>query len=117
MGTLKTTFMKLLVANSFMMKQLCVLCDVEAWNPLHYQQILWFFYCEVNFQDPIILGRPFLSTGRVLIDVDLEEITFRINNEKMVFDMCLIVLQLDDMWVVSVIDTIINDVDTWVVPI
>ena len=26
--------------------------------------------CEVNFEVPIILGRPFLATGRALVDME-----------------------------------------------
>lgn len=31
---------------------------------------------EVDFQDPIILGQPFLAMGRALIDMDLRHIKF-----------------------------------------
>ncbi|XP_047256197.1 uncharacterized protein LOC124888956 [Capsicum annuum] len=33
--------------------------------------------CDVDFEVPIILGRPLLSTGRVLVDMDLTELMFR----------------------------------------
>lgn len=47
--------------------------------------------CEVDVQAPIILGGPFLYTGRVLINMDLGEITFKMNNEQVVFDVCMTV--------------------------
>ncbi|XP_050219718.1 uncharacterized protein LOC126670101 [Mercurialis annua] len=35
---------------------------------------------------PMILGRPFLNTGRALVDVNARKITLRMNDESMVFD-------------------------------
>ncbi|XP_070004122.1 uncharacterized protein [Nicotiana sylvestris] len=32
--------------------------------------------CEVDYEMPIILGRPFLATGKALVDVEAEEISF-----------------------------------------
>ncbi|XP_050211952.1 uncharacterized protein LOC126662108 [Mercurialis annua] len=36
---------------------------------------------------PMILGRPFLNTGRALVDVNAGKITLRMNDESMEFDM------------------------------
>ena len=33
----------------------------------------------------IILGRPFLATGRALIDVEVGELVLRVHNEQLVF--------------------------------
>ncbi|XP_070050427.1 uncharacterized protein [Nicotiana tomentosiformis] len=33
--------------------------------------------CEVDYELPIILGRPFLATGKALVDVEAGELTFR----------------------------------------
>ncbi|XP_070020056.1 uncharacterized protein [Nicotiana sylvestris] len=41
--------------------------------------------CEVDFEVPIILGRPFFATGKALVDVEVGEITFRVGDEKVVF--------------------------------
>ena len=38
--------------------------------------------CEVDFEVPIILGRPFLATGRALVDMEKGQMTFRRNNEE-----------------------------------
>ncbi|XP_057760378.1 uncharacterized protein LOC130980745 [Arachis stenosperma] len=35
----------------------------------------------------IILGRPFLATGRALIDVEVGELVLRVHDEQMVFHM------------------------------
>ncbi|XP_070032846.1 uncharacterized protein [Nicotiana tomentosiformis] len=37
---------------------------------------------------PIILGRPFLATGKALVDVEAGELTFRVSDEKVVFRVC-----------------------------
>ena len=37
--------------------------------------------CEVAFEVPIILGRPFLATGRALVDMEKGQMKFRLNNE------------------------------------
>ncbi|XP_028785018.1 uncharacterized protein LOC114740933 [Neltuma alba] len=42
---------------------------------------------EVDWNIPIILGRPFLATTRTLIDVEKGEITMPVNDEKVIFNM------------------------------
>ncbi|MDV3192359.1 MAG: hypothetical protein Q8853_02925, partial [Candidatus Phytoplasma australasiaticum] len=42
--------------------------------------------CEVDFEVPIILGRPFLATGRVLMDIEVGQHRFRVNDKEVVFD-------------------------------
>ena len=37
---------------------------------------------------PIILGRPFLATGRALVDMEKGQMTFQLNNEKATFNIC-----------------------------
>ena len=44
--------------------------------------------CEVDFEVPIILGRPFLATGRALVDMEKGHMTFRLNNEEATFNIC-----------------------------
>ncbi|XP_070025377.1 uncharacterized protein [Nicotiana sylvestris] len=44
--------------------------------------------CEVDYEVPIILGRPFLSTWKTLVDVEADELTFRVGDEKVVLHMC-----------------------------
>ncbi|PHT31476.1 hypothetical protein CQW23_27813 [Capsicum baccatum] len=46
---------------------------------------------------PIILGRPFLATGSVLIDMKDNELLFRINDEVVRFDICKTMKQPSDM--------------------
>ncbi|XP_019255017.1 PREDICTED: uncharacterized protein LOC109233585 [Nicotiana attenuata] len=42
--------------------------------------------CQVDEEIPIILGRPFLSTGRALIDCETGELKMRLNNEEIIFN-------------------------------
>ena len=37
--------------------------------------------CEVDFEVPIILGRPFLTTGRALVNMENGQMKFWLNNE------------------------------------
>ncbi|XP_070009169.1 uncharacterized protein [Nicotiana sylvestris] len=41
--------------------------------------------CAVDKEIPIILGRPFLATGRALMDSELNEIKFHVNDEEVTF--------------------------------
>lgn len=42
--------------------------------------------CEVDFEVPVILGRPFLTTGSVLIDLHVNDLQFWSNDEVVRFD-------------------------------
>ncbi|XP_059285627.1 uncharacterized protein LOC132039102 [Lycium ferocissimum] len=44
--------------------------------------------CEVDFEVPIILGRPFLATGRALVNVEKGDLKFRMNDEEITFHSC-----------------------------
>ena len=43
--------------------------------------------CEVDPNIPIIFGRPFLATARTLVDVEKGEITLRVDDEQVSFNM------------------------------
>ncbi|XP_070026413.1 uncharacterized protein [Nicotiana sylvestris] len=43
--------------------------------------------CKVDEEIPIILGRPFLATGRALIDCETGELKMRLNDEEITFNM------------------------------
>ena len=44
--------------------------------------------CEVNFEVPIILGRPFFATDRALVDMEKGQMKFRLNYEEVTFNIC-----------------------------
>ena len=52
---------------------------------------------------PTILGRPFLATGRALVDMDKGQMTFRLNNEEATFNICRTMRQSGELHSVSAI--------------
>ena len=46
------------------------------------------FDCEVDFEVPVILGRPFLGTGRAVVDMEKGQMKFRLNNQEETFNVC-----------------------------
>ena len=44
--------------------------------------------CEVDFEVPIILGRPFLATGGALVDMEKGKNKLWLNNEEVTFNIC-----------------------------
>nr|XP_016493970.1 PREDICTED: uncharacterized protein LOC107813243 [Nicotiana tabacum] len=42
--------------------------------------------CQVDEEIPFILGRPFLATGRALIDCETGELKMRLNDEEVIFN-------------------------------
>ncbi|XP_070007662.1 uncharacterized protein [Nicotiana sylvestris] len=42
--------------------------------------------CQVDEEIPIILGRPFLAAGRVLINCETGELKMRLNDEEVIFN-------------------------------
>ena len=57
--------------------------------------------CEVNFEVPIILGRPFLATGKALVDMDKGKIKFWLNNEEVTFNICRSMRQSGELQSIS----------------
>ena len=52
---------------------------------------------------PIILGRPFLATGRALVDMETGRMKFRLNNEEATFNICRSMRQSGELQSVSAI--------------
>ncbi|XP_062075741.1 uncharacterized protein LOC133779856 [Humulus lupulus] len=64
---------------------------------------------EADREVPIILGRPFLATGRTLIDVQKGELTMRVQDEHVTFNVFKVMRFLDEVEecsVVSVVDSL-----------
>ena len=59
--------------------------------------------CEVDFEVPIILGRPFLATGRALVDMEKGQKKFRLNNKEVTFNICRSMRQSGELQSVSAI--------------
>ncbi|KAK4727138.1 hypothetical protein R3W88_032055 [Solanum pinnatisectum] len=65
-------------------------------------------YCEVDFEVPIILGRPFLATGRSLVNMERGQMKFRLNNEEITFNICRSMKQERDLKSVSMVNHIVE---------
>ncbi|XP_055824375.1 uncharacterized protein LOC129892870 [Solanum dulcamara] len=55
---------------------------------------------------PIIIGRPFLATRRAFINVESGELNFRVNGQKVTFNVCRLMKQPNDLHIISVIDVV-----------
>nr|XP_009778796.1 PREDICTED: uncharacterized protein LOC104228093 [Nicotiana sylvestris] len=62
--------------------------------------------CEVEYEVPIILGRPFLTTRKALVDVEAGELTFWVGDEKMVFHVYKSMRQPNSNEVCSFVDLV-----------
>ncbi|XP_070022211.1 uncharacterized protein [Nicotiana sylvestris] len=62
--------------------------------------------CEVDYEVPIILGRPFLATGKALVDVEVGELTFRGGDEKVIFHVGKSMKQPNSTEVCSFVDLV-----------
>ena len=67
---------------------------------------------EVDKEVPIILGRPFLATGKTLIDVQKGELTMRVNDQQVTFNVLEAMKnpdELEDCNFLSVVDFVVAD--------
>ncbi|XP_070004989.1 uncharacterized protein [Nicotiana sylvestris] len=62
--------------------------------------------CEVDYEVPIILERPFLDTGKALVDIEVGELTFRVGDEKVVFHVFKSMKQPNSSEVCSFVDLV-----------
>ncbi|XP_070023344.1 uncharacterized protein [Nicotiana sylvestris] len=60
--------------------------------------------CEVDYEVPIILGKPFLDTWKALVDMEAGELTFRVGDEKVMFHVCKLMRQPNSNEVCSFVD-------------
>ena len=74
------------------------------WESYIFPDDFVFLDCEVDFEVPIILGRPILATGRASVDMEKGQMKFRLNNEEATFNICKTMRQSDELQSVSAID-------------
>ncbi|KAK4707210.1 hypothetical protein R3W88_033225 [Solanum pinnatisectum] len=68
---LKPTAMRLIMADRSVKQRVGILCYVLVKvDTFIFPKKFMILDCEVDFEVPIILGRPFLGTGRALVDVE-----------------------------------------------
>ena len=105
LGAPEPTKMQLLMADSMIKKLLGIVCDVlvKVENFIFTADFVVLDY-EVDFEMPIILGRPFLATDRALVDMERGELKFRLDNKEETFNVCRTMKQPKNMRVVSEIN-------------
>ena len=89
LGDPKPTAMRLLMSNQTVKRPIGILHDVLVKvESFIFPANFGILDCEVDFEVPIILGRPFLATGRALVDIKKGQVEFRLNNEEVTFNIC-----------------------------
>ncbi|KAL4291519.1 hypothetical protein GQ457_14G014940 [Hibiscus cannabinus] len=76
----------------------------SKWTNLYSLPTLTGLDCEANIDAPIILGRPFLATGRVYFDFGEEELIFRVDDQKIKKNLLRPENQtsnIDDCWMIQ----------------
>ncbi|XP_070054505.1 uncharacterized protein [Nicotiana tomentosiformis] len=88
-GQPRPTSMRLKTADRTMKRSLGIIDDVLVWiDKFIFPADFVVLDFEVGYEVPIILGRPFLATGKALVNVEAGELTFRVGDEKVVFHVC-----------------------------
>ena len=104
LGDQKPTAMRLLMADRTVKRPIGILHDVLVKvESFIFSANFIILDCEVDFEVPIILGRPFLATGRALVDMEKGQMKFRLNNEKATFNICRSMRQSWELQSVSVV--------------
>ncbi|XP_070054879.1 uncharacterized protein [Nicotiana tomentosiformis] len=106
-GQPRPTSMRLQMANRTMKRLLGVIEDVlvrvdKFILPANFVIL----DCEVDYEVSIILGRPFLATGKALVDVEAGQLTFQLGDENVVFHMCKSMRQPNSNEVCSFVDIV-----------
>ena len=77
LGDPKPTAMRLLMADRTVKRPIGILHDVLVKvKSFIFPTDFVILDCEVDFEVPIILGRPFLTTGSVLVDMEKGQMKF-----------------------------------------
>lgn len=89
LGDPKPTAMRLLMANRTVKSPIMILHDVLVnMESFIFPVDFVILDCEVDFEVSIIHGRPFLATGRALVDIEKGQMKFWLNNEEDTFIIC-----------------------------
>ncbi|XP_047262414.1 uncharacterized protein LOC124895913 [Capsicum annuum] len=89
LGAPKPTTMRLLMADRLIKKPVGVLYDILVRvDRFIFLSDFMILDCEVDHEVPVIIGRPFLSTVRALVDVEYGEMKFWVNNKEVSFNVC-----------------------------
>lgn len=83
LGGPKPTTMRLFMVDRTMKRPLDILHDVLM---IVESFIFLVDFVILDFEIPIILGKPFLATRCALVDIEKRQMTFRLNNEEATFN-------------------------------
>ena len=98
LGDSKPTAMRLLMADRTVKRPIGILHDVLVKvESFIFSADFVILDCEVDFEVPIILGRPFLTTGRALVDMEKGHKKIQMNNEEATFNICRSMRQSGDL--------------------
>ncbi|XP_070013405.1 uncharacterized protein [Nicotiana sylvestris] len=106
-GQPRATSMRLQMENRTMKRPLGIIDDVLVRVDNFILPINFVILdCKVDYEVPIILGRPFLATGKDLVDVETGELTFRVDDKKIVFHVCKSIRLANSNEVCSFVDLV-----------
>ncbi|XP_070039212.1 uncharacterized protein [Nicotiana tomentosiformis] len=106
-GQPRPTSMRLQIANMTMKRPLRIIDDVLVRvDKFILPADFVILDCEVDYEVPIILGRPFLAIGKALVDMEARELTFREGDENVVFHICKSMRQPNSNEVCSFVDLV-----------
>ena len=89
LGDPKPTSMRLLIVDRTVKRPIGILHDVLVKvESFIFPADFFIVDYEVDFEVPIILERPFLTTGRALVDMEKGLMKFLLNNEEATFNIC-----------------------------
>ena len=104
LGDPKPIAMRLLMANRTLKRPIGILHDVLVKvESFIFPTDFVIFDCEVDFEVPVIIGRPFLFIGRALVDMENGQMKFLMNNEEATFNVCRTMRQNGELQSVSTI--------------
>ncbi|XP_049391583.1 uncharacterized protein LOC125856021 [Solanum stenotomum] len=107
LGEPKATTMRLLMADRSIKHHVGILYDILVKvNRFIFSADFVILDCEIDAEIPIILVRPFLATGRALVDVKSGELMFRVNEDAVTFNICKSMKHPSDIHMVSTDDVI-----------
>nr|XP_016490707.1 PREDICTED: uncharacterized protein LOC107810438 [Nicotiana tabacum] len=107
LGTPRPTSMRLQMVDCSIKKPVGIIDDVLVKvGKFHLPADFVILDCAVEKEIPIILGRPFLATGKALMDLERNEIKFCINDEEVTFQASKGMKLLYEYESISVIDVV-----------
>ncbi|XP_070013193.1 uncharacterized protein [Nicotiana sylvestris] len=85
-GRARTTSMLLQLADRTVKRPTGILDDLVQVGKFVFPADFVILDCQVDEEIPLILGRPFLATGRALINCETGELKMRFNDEEVIFN-------------------------------